>query len=137
MKKITVDLNVLLDFLNKRANHKEAAIIVDLCVKKRIKGYLCAHEFTTLSYFLTKNRNVQLVKKILTELFDIFSTIPVTETILRDSLNSSITDFEDAVIEVSSMNENVEYIITRNMSDFKSSRIKALTPTEFLQFFHK
>ena len=137
MKKITVDLNVLLDFLNKRENHQEAARVVDLCVKKRIKGYLCAHEFTTLSYFLTKEyKDVQLVKKVLREMFDIFSTIPVTEKILKDALDSPIKDYEDAVIEVSSMNGNVEYIITRNMPDFKSSRVKALTPTEFLRLFH-
>ncbi|UCH97408.1 MAG: PIN domain-containing protein [Candidatus Aminicenantes bacterium] len=138
MKKVTIDLNVLLDFLNKREDHRQAALIVDLCVKKRVKGYICAHEFTTLSYFLHKERgNIQRVRYALTSLLDIFTTIPVTEKILRDSLDSPINDFEDAVVEVSSMKKKVEYIITRDMSDFNSSRVKALTPSQFLQRFHK
>lgn len=134
MKKVTVDLNVLLDFLNKREGHQAAAAIVDLCVKNEIKGCICAHEFTTLSYFMTREHgDIQRVRYILTEILDIFSVIPVTEELLRDSLNSPFSDIEDAVIEVSSLKENVEYIITRNMSDFKSSRVKALTPPQFLQ----
>lgn len=138
MKKVTVDLNVLLDFLNKRENHRQAALIVDLCVKKRVKGHLCAHEFTTLSYFLHKEHgNIQRVRYTLTSLLNIFTTIPVTEKILRDSLDSPISDFEDAVVEVSSLKKKVEYIITRDMSDFNSSRVKALTPSQFLQLFHR
>ncbi|MCK4764917.1 MAG: PIN domain-containing protein [Candidatus Aminicenantes bacterium] len=138
MKKITVDINVLLDFLNKRKGHENAAIIVDLCVTKQIEGYLCAHEFTTLSYFLLKEyKDIQRVKLVLTELLDIFSTIPVTEKILRDSLFSAIQDFEDAVIEVSSLGENIEYIITGNISDFTPGRVKALSPAEFLQLLHR
>ncbi len=136
MKKATLDLNVLLDFLNKRDSHREAAVIVDLCVRKKLKGYICAHEFTTLAYFLYKeHKEVGKVKHVLTGVLNIFSIIPVHDAILRDSLNSPIGDFEDAVIEVSSMTAKVDYIITRDMSDFKASRLKALTPTEFLQLF--
>lgn len=138
MKKVTVDLNVLLDFLNKRENHGQAALIVDLCVKKQVKGHLCAHEFTTLFYFLHKEHgNIQCVRYALASLLNIFTTIPVTEKILRDSLDSPVNDFENAVVEVSSMKKKVDYIITRDMSDFASSRVKALTPSQFLQLFHK
>ena len=136
MKKVTIDLNVLLDFLNKRASHREAAIIVDLCIKKQIRGYICAHEFTTLSYFLLKeHKDSRKVRHVLTEILNIFFTIPVNDMILRESLNSPISDFEDAVIEVSSMKAKIDYIITRDMGDFKTSRVNALTPTEFLQLF--
>ena len=101
-----------------------------------MKGYLCAHEFTTLAYFLHKeHKEVGKVKHVLTSVLNIFTIMPLHDAILRDSLNSPIGDFEDAVIEVSSMAEKVDCIITRNMSDFKASRVKALTPTEFLDMF--
>jgi predicted nucleic acid-binding protein len=134
MKRVTLDLNVLLDFLNKRASHQEAAVIVDLCVRKKLKGYLCAHEFTTLAYFLHKeHKEAGKIKHVLTWILEVFSILPVHDAILRESLNSPIKDFEDAVIEVSSMTNKVDYIITRNMGDFKASRVKSLTPAEFLQ----
>jgi len=56
LKKILVDLNIILDFLNKRNFHLEAAQLVDMCVEKKLSGYMCAHEITTLSYFLFKEQ---------------------------------------------------------------------------------
>ena len=131
MKKILIDLNIILDFLNKRNFHKEAAQLIDMCVEKNLEGYLCAHEITTLSYFLLKEQKDKVkVINTLTALLDIFNVIPIDEAVLRDSLISPISDYEDAVIEVSSMKNNIDYIITRNISDFKLSRIPALTPEQ-------
>ena len=131
MKKILIDLNVLLDFLNKRNEHLDAAKIVDLCIGKKIKGYLCAHEVTTLAYFLTKERHKR-AKSIIGRILDIFSIISVTEEILREALDSRIKDYEDAVIESSCINNGIDYIVSRNLKDFKNSRIKAISPKEFI-----
>ena len=132
MKKILIDLNIILDFLNKRNYHQEAAQLINMCVEKKLSGYICAHEVTTLSYFLLKEQKDKTkVINTITALLDIFNVIPIDESILRDSLISPITDYEDAVIEVSSMKTNIDYIISRNISDFKSSRIPTYTPEQF------
>ena len=132
MKKILIDLNIILDFLNKRNFHQEAAQLINMCVENKLSGYICAHEVTTLSYFLLKEQKDKTkVINTITALLDIFHVIPIDESILRDSLISPITDYEDAVIEVSSMKANIDYIITRNISDFKSSRIPTYTPEQF------
>ena len=133
MKKILIDLNIILDFLNKRNFHQEAAQLINMCVENKLSGYICAHEVTTLSYFLLKEQKDKTkVINTITALLDIFHVIPIDESILRDSLISPITDYEDAVIEVSSMKTNIDYIISRNISDFKSSRILAYTPEQFV-----
>ncbi len=131
MKKILIDLNVLLDFLNKRNDHLDAAKIVDLCIENKIKGYLCAHEVTTLAYFLTKERHNK-AKSIIGRILDIFSIVSVTETILRKALDSRIKDYEDAVIESSCIKNGIDYIVSRNLKDFKNSRIKAISPKEYI-----
>lgn len=132
MKKILIDLNIILDFLNKRNFHQEAAQLINLCVEKSIAGYICAHEITTLSYFLLKEQKDKTkVVNTLSLLLDIFNIISMDEVILRSALISPITDYEDAVIEVSAMKNNIDYIITRNISDFKLSRIPSLTPEQF------
>lgn len=138
MKKITIDLNVLLDFLNKRKKHMQAAKIIELCNKNQIQGYVCAHEITTLAYFLMKNHNdSHKVKFVLNEILDMFKIIPITETILRKALNSNINDFEDAVIEISSQKNEIDFIVTRNLNDFKQSSVKSVSPTEFLALYNK
>ncbi len=135
MKKILIDLNIILDFLNKHNFHQEAAQLINMCVEKKVSGYICAHEVTTLSYFLFKeHKDKTKVINTLTALLDIFSIIPIDEYILRDSLISPIADYEDAVIEVSSMKTNLDYIISRNISDFKLSRIPTYTPEQFFNF---
>jgi predicted nucleic acid-binding protein len=132
MKKILIDLNIILDFLNKRNFHHEAALLINMCVEKKVSGYICAHEVTTLSYFLLKeHKDKNKVINTITALLDIFNVISIDESILRDSLISPITDYEDAVIEVSSMKINIDYIISRNISDFKLSRIPTYTPEQF------
>ena len=138
MQKVTIDINILLDFLNKRNEHQQAAKIVELCNANKIQGYLCAHEITILAYFLMKNyNNTWKVKQKLNELLDIFNIIPITEIILRKSINSAIKNFEDAVIEISSYENKIDFIITRNLSDFKDSRVKSISSTEFLAIYSK
>ncbi len=138
MKKITLDLNVLLDFLNKRNNHIQAAKIIELCIENKVLGYLCAHEITTLAYFLMKNHNnSHKVKFVLNEFLDLFKIIPITETILRKALNSKINEYEDAVIDISSQENEIDYIVTRNLKDFKESNMKTVSPSEFIAIFNK
>jgi hypothetical protein len=61
-----------------------------------------------------------------------FKVIAINEEILTKALSSEIDDFEDAVIEVSSKENDAEYILTRNTRDFKKSIVKSITPEELL-----
>ena len=133
MKKVLLDINIILDLLNKRDDHESAAKIFDLCVLKEIKGYLCSHEITTLSYFMEKFKYPSDKRiLIINNLLDVFSIIPSTEKILRDSLLSSISDYEDAVIEVSARNLEIDFIVTRNHKDFKDGIIPCCNAKEAL-----
>jgi PIN domain protein len=132
MKKVLIDLNIILDFLNKRNFHQEAARLINMCAENVLTGYICAHEVTTLSYFLFKEqKDKNKVVTTISTLFDIFQIIPIDETILKASLLSPITDYEDAVIEASAVKFNIDYILSRNISDFKLSRIPTYTPEQF------
>jgi len=61
-----------------------------------------------------------------------FQVIEVNAMILGKSLDSEITDYEDAVIEVSAYEDNMDCIVTRDIGDFRKSRVNALTPEELL-----
>jgi len=133
MKKVLIDLNVLLDFLAKREGHEEAATLIALCEKKEIRGYLSSHEVTTLAYFLTERyKSKQNLRTIIGGILDLFTTLPIHETVLRNALRSKITDFEDAVIEQTALKEKLDCIITKNLADFKKGEVRAMTPGEYL-----
>ena len=133
MKNMVIDINVLMDFLFKREGHEKAAEIFTFCTNGTVRGCICAHEITTLYYFLDKSiREKNKIKKTISVIMGWFKVIAIDEEILRQSLYSEIDDYEDAVIEVSAHVNNAEYILTKNIKDFKKSTIKAITPAEFL-----
>ena len=108
--------------LNKRMDHQSAVAIFDFRVKKRIKGYVCSHEITTLSYFLEKQKYSVLKRnKLINKLLNNLSILTAHEQILRRALESDIKDYEDAVIDELALNEKIDFIITRDLKDFKNS----------------
>jgi predicted nucleic acid-binding protein len=133
MKKIVIDSNIFMDFLFKREGHEKAAEIFKQCIKGNVTAFSCAHEITTLSYFLSKsNRDKAKVRKTISGIIKRFKVIATDEAILAGALHSDMDDFEDAVIEVSAQENGAEYILTRNIKDFKKSVVRAITPEELL-----
>ena len=46
---------------------------------------------------------------------------------------SKINDFEDALLDETSSRINADFIITRNIKHFASSKVKAILPEDFLK----
>jgi predicted nucleic acid-binding protein len=133
MKTILIDLNIILDYLNKREGHEKALEIIIQCCLKKIKGFICAHEITTLSYFLEKeSKDKNKTIKTISGILEMFEIIEINKTILEKALLLNINDYEDAVIVASASEKRINYIITKNIKDFKNSQIKALLPEEYL-----
>jgi predicted nucleic acid-binding protein len=131
MKTILIDLNILLDYLFNRTGHETAAKIINMCARKDVKGFVCAHEITTLSYFLNKSvKDRNKVVTTISKIMKMFQIIEINAKILNAALYTELTDYEDAVIEVSSKDRNVDYIITRNIKDF--TKDIAITPDDYL-----
>jgi len=134
MRKVLIDLNIVLDMLTMRKDHEAAAAVFDKCVKRKIKGYICSHEITTLSYFLERERyEIKKRNKIINMLLDNLSVLTAHEKILRNALHSEIEDYEDAVIDELSHNEEIDFIITRDLKDFKKSRNSIYTAIEAIE----
>jgi len=64
----------------------------------------------------------------------IFKFADITHTTIADALALRWKDFEDAVQYITAKESNVDFIITRNKADYKSSDIHCMTPTEFITF---
>jgi predicted nucleic acid-binding protein len=58
--------------------------------------------------------------------------LSVDSDIIRLALNSIFKDFEDAVQYYTSIKNNLDIILTRNIKDYKSTDIPVMTPDEFL-----
>ena len=132
MKAFFIDTNIVIDFISFRVPFGIAAkSIFELAEKKNIKLYISSLSVATTHYVLKKVFSEDQVRTAISSTLDLLEIIPVTEDILRKSLNSNHKDFEDSVqIFCASTIENIDSIITRNVKDFKGSEIKVLTPDE-------
>lgn len=128
----------MLDLLGRREPFFEnAARIVSLADKGKAKIVVSALSYATTDYFLNKmlgpNKSIESLRKFKT----ISDIVALDEIIIEKSLNSGFIDFEDGLQYFSAVKADCQYIITRNVKDFKNAEIPVLTPDDFLAVYKK
>ena len=131
---VLVDTNVVLDVLLERQPfYKNSRAIFQFASLKRIRGYLASVSMTNIFYLLRKaGIKPDDIYRMMEGLTALFSVAPVSEATIADALALRWKDFEDAVQFVSARESGADYIITRNIQDFSSGSIEAVTPEQFI-----
>ena len=130
---ILIDLNVILDVIQKREPHYSAsAAVLELVERQTIRGSLAAHAITTIHFLVRKYQNQTIANQAIQWLLEHFDIIAADRNILMQATALNWKDFEDAVISVSAQMHSCDAIVTRNIKDFRQSFVPALTPDEFL-----
>ena len=129
--KILFDTNVILDVLLARKEFVQASAgLVGMAEHKKIEGYLCATTITTLDYLISKALTKRQSKRELGKLLQIFHVAEVNAKVLELSINSTFSDFEDAVQYHSGEFHKVDGIVTRNIKDYKNATLPIYAPDE-------
>jgi predicted nucleic acid-binding protein len=77
-------------------------------------------------------------REILINLSMIFDIVGIEKSKLIACLkNENIPDFEDCLQTECAREYGAEYIVTRNIDDFKESAVKAITPEEYLELINE
>lgn len=131
--KVFLDTNIVIDFYDKRREFFcPAAIIFDLAYKGKFKIYVSAVTFVNAFFLLRKSYSHSDLYKSMNGLASICEITDVDKSIILKSLSEERKDFEDSVQYESALLHNVDYIITRNVKDFRGFALNVLTPTDFL-----
>ncbi len=136
--KLFLDTNVMMDLLSERIPfYNSIAKITSLADKGEIIMVASALSYTTINYLLTKIDSVDIVLDKLRK-FKILSEVAMLDDeIIEKGLNSNFSDFEDAIQYFSALKANCNIIVTRNIKDFKESKLPVMTPDEFLASIKK
>jgi predicted nucleic acid-binding protein len=132
MKSIFLDTNVLIDFFADRKPFSiEAARLFNYSLKKKIGIYISTVSYNNIYYILRQSCSHSETIKMLTELNEWTDIIDVSKVIINKSLKSDFKDFEDAIQYncAKSLNK-IDFIVTRDTKDFKTSSLPILTPKE-------
>jgi predicted nucleic acid-binding protein len=133
MIKILIDTNIILDIALKREPYfTDSVNVLKKIDNKTVYGFVTATTITDIYYIAKKDKGHSLVIEFITNLIQFVDLIGIDKDIIIESLTSGISDFEDAIQSVASVYNDIDYIITRNTRDFRNSKVKAITPTEFV-----
>lgn len=135
MTKVFVDTNVIIDLLADRVPHSKYAIaLFEHAEEEKVRLYTTSLAFATTYYLLKKYVDDKKLRKIMYDLLAYFEIIAVDEHIIRRSLKSKIKDFEDALqIKAALSIDKMDYIVTRNLKDFKQAEIPVMSPDQILE----
>jgi predicted nucleic acid-binding protein len=133
--KVLVDNDVVIDFITKREPFaKEAAQLFNLADKNQVELYVSSLCLNSVYYLLRKIIGHKKTITTLQQLIDIADVLSVDKQVVKKALNSKFSDFEDALQYFTAVeNSDADIIITRNLKDYKHSKIPVMTAGSFIE----
>src|SRR5688572_20291230 len=122
MKRIFIDTNVIIDVFAKREGYIASHAVLSLSQEGIVRGYISQGSLYTILYLL-QEMNVPDVRAQIMGLTTILRIASGSSAETFRALQSNFKDAEDALQHATAQAVGVEAIITRNVKDFKWSRI--------------
>jgi predicted nucleic acid-binding protein len=134
MDKILIDTDVILDFFFDRQPFSEfATTIISWSEKKKIEGFITPVICSNVYYILRQTAKHEKVIDKLTQLLTIVDVIQMDRQVIKSALTSDFKDFEDALQNFAAIQQgDINVILTRNIKDFKKSKIGVMTPENYI-----
>lgn len=135
---ILIDTNVALDFLTiRQPYYEDARNIIRHCADGQIKGYIAFHSLPNIFYILRKSYPEADRREMLKKLCFVLQVTAASHDKVCEAIKQTdFRDFEDCLQEKCAKEVLADYIVTRNLDDFKNSQMKAVLPQEFLQMMN-
>ena len=131
---VLIDTNIILDwFLKREPFYDESKTLLNKCWFSNINSYLTVHSICDMSFIVDKKFNAEEKKKLFQLLLNRNEIISETKDDIQSFINNpNLTDLEDGLQMQTADKCKLDYIITRNISDFTKSSVQAIEPKDFL-----
>lgn len=126
--KVLIDSDVLLDVALARTPHVEASAGVLRWAEAGGDAAVAWHSLTNCAYLLKGSG-----RSFLEPLLEIVAVASVGDADARRAFALPMRDLEDAFQSAAALAWGAEFIIARNLPDYRHSPVPALTPTAFLR----
>jgi predicted nucleic acid-binding protein len=134
MSKLLIDTNIVIDLLAKREPfYQSAAQIFSLADQNKLELAISSLTFANTNYVLSRLKSVQEAREILRRFRILVKVLSLNDKIIDLALNdSSFKDMEDGLQYYSAIENGQNIIITRDLQDFKESKIPVMSADEYL-----
>lgn len=134
--RVLVDLNVLLDVIQRREPHYAAsASILSRITEGDLEGAVAGHALTTIYYIVSRFADRQSANRAVDWILRDMKVVPEGRDLFLRARSLKMGDFEDAVVASAAETMHCEWIVTRNVDDFAQSPVPAVTPLEYSTSF--
>ena len=135
--KIFVDTNLFIDILlDRKPFSVESTRVYKLCENAMIDGYIAPITINNIYYICRKAKHIKTIKEFLSDISTFFTIATMNNESIKKANNLTINDYEDALQYTMAMKNSCEYLITRNVKNYKNlPGIKVLSPETFLSLF--
>lgn len=128
MKRLMVDVNVLLDAILERRGHADAASRLWTAVEsKRVEALVAAHGVTTMFYLLARASGAAAAHRAIGDLLRVFQVAAIDDAVIRRAVAFQWRDFEDAVCAAAAEASGCDGIVTHDPKGFRGCPLPVLS----------
>jgi predicted nucleic acid-binding protein len=129
VRRILLDVNVILDFVLDRPPFGEAATVLwALAERKEIEAVVPAHGVTTVFYLAARQRGPAFARRVVGDLLAVPSVAAVDAAVLRRAVALGWRDFEDAVCAAAAEAAGCDTLVTRDPKGYPESPVVVVDP---------
>lgn len=126
--KALIDTDVLLDVALAREPHSQSSAAVLRWAEAGGSAAVAWHSLTNCAYLLKRGG-----RPFLERLLRLVEVAPVGSADARRALELPMTDIDDAFQAAAALAWEADVIVTRNLTDFRRSPVRALSPAAFIR----
>lgn len=132
---ILFDTCIILDhLLNREPFNKTSREVLKLSGQLRFDGLVTVKSIADIHYILKRSlHDEERVRKVMHHLLQIVGVADSATIDLYSALSSNTNDFEDALLMETANRVHADYIVTRNLKDFKNSKVPAIPPQKLIE----
>jgi len=132
--RVFVDTNIIIDLLAKRQPfYVESQKIFSLSDTKQIELFISSLSLVNTHYILNDVMKIKDARLILGKFKVLVESNALSDKIIELALNDTkFKDFEDGIQYYSALESQCQLILTRNLKNFKNSKIPVLSPKEYI-----
>jgi predicted nucleic acid-binding protein len=137
MTKVFIDTDIIIDYLaDRRPFSDDAEAIFKLAHEKKLSLHVSSLSINNIHYIIRKLIGPTKALEAIRNLIEYVTIEAVGSGEIQNALEAGFGDFEDAIQnQTATKIEDVMCIITRNIRDFKKSRLAVLSPDTFLKTY--
>lgn len=135
---VLIDTNIILDWFLKRDQfYENSKAVLNKCWFGNIKSFITIHSLCDIYYLVGNKFPLEEKKKLIQFLLNRSEIIEENYNSVKAFIDYDFyDDLEDCLQIQSAQNFRLNYIITRNIKDFRYSTAQAVTPEQFLEMIN-